>query len=204
MKKELVVAAAALIGTVALPAVAQQKPDAKGAVVTSTEPGKGTIAATVTVSARVEAIDQKTREVTLKGPQGNVTTVTAGPEVRNLAQVKVGDMVTVRYVEALTLTLKKGGKELVARKDSETGARAKAGERPAGAVARQVEVTADVIAVDAMTQTVTLKGPKQTVELKLRDPEQFKLVKVGDQVQAVYTEAVALAVEPAAAPAAKK
>ena len=67
---------------------------------------------------------------------------------------------------------------------------------------RQVEVTADVIAVDAKTQTLTLKGPKQTVELKVPDPAQFKMVKVGDQIQAVYTEALALSVE--TAPAAKK
>jgi ribosomal protein S17 len=199
MKKQLVIAAAALVGAISLPATAQTKPEAKGAVVKSTEPGKGTIASTVTVSARVEAIDQKTREVTLKGPQGNVTTITAGPDVRNLAQVKVGDMVTVRYLEALTLTLKKDGKELRSSKESETGARAKAGEKPGGVVAKQVEVTADVIAVDAKTQKITLRGPKRTVDLKLQDPEQFKLVKVGDQVQAVYTEAVALSVEPAAA-----
>jgi ribosomal protein S17 len=204
MKKQLVIAAAALVGAISLPAVAQQQPDAKGAVVKSTEPGKGTIATTVTVSARVEAIDQKTREVTLKGPQGNLTTITAGPDVRNLAQVKVGDMVTVRYLEALTLTLKKGGKELRSAKESDAGARAKAGERPGGVVAKQVEITADVIAVDAKTQTITLRGPKRTVDLKLQDPEQFKLVKVGDQVQAVYTEAVAIAVEPAAAAPAKK
>jgi hypothetical protein len=204
MKKQLVIAAAALVGAISLPAVAQQQPDAKGAVVKSTEPGKGTIATTVTVSARVEAIDQKTREVTLKGPQGNLTTITAGPDVRNLAQVKVGDMVTVRYLEALTLTLKKGGKELRSAKESDAGARAKAGDRPGGVVAKQVEITADVIAVDAKTQTITLRGPKRTVDLKLQDPEQFKLVKVGDQVQAVYTEAVAIAVEPAAAAPAKK
>jgi len=49
---------------------------------------------------------------------------------------------------------------------------------------------------------VTLKGPQRTVELKVRDPEQFKLIKKGDQVQATYTEAVAIAVTPAAAPAA--
>jgi Cu/Ag efflux protein CusF len=201
MKKEFVVAAA-LLGAVSLPAVAQQKPEAKGAVVTSTEPGKGTIATTVSVSATVTAIDQATREVTLKGPEGREVTVVAGPEVRNLAQVKVGDLVTVRYVEALTLSLKKGGKELRAAKESETAERAKAGEKPGAAAARRVEVTADVIAVDAKTQTVTLRGPKRTVDLKLRDPEQFKLVKVGDQVQATYTEAVALAVE-AAAPAKK-
>ena len=44
---------------------------------------------------------------------------------------------------------------------------------------------------------VTLRGPKQVVDLKVQDPEQFKLIKVGDQIQAVYTEAVALVVEPA-------
>jgi hypothetical protein len=46
---------------------------------------------------------------------------------------------------------------------------------------------------------VSLRGPKQTVDLQVRDPEQFKLVKVGDQVEATYTEAVALSVEPVAA-----
>jgi hypothetical protein len=46
---------------------------------------------------------------------------------------------------------------------------------------------------------VTLKGPKQTVDLKLNDPEQFKLVKVGDQVEATYAEALAVAVQPVAA-----
>ena len=56
-------------------------------------------------------------------------------------------------------------------------------------------ITADVIAIDAKTQTLTLKGPKQTVELRVPDPKQFKLVKVGDQIQATYTEAVAISVE---------
>ena len=63
---------------------------------------------------------------------------------------------------------------------------------------RQVTITADVIAVDPATQTVTLKGPKHTADLKVRDPEQFKLIKVGDQVEANYTGALAIAVEPAA------
>ncbi len=200
--KRQVILAAAIIGAVSLPAVAQQKPDAKGAVVTASEPGKGAIVATVAVSARVEAIDQKTREVTLKGPEGKLVTVTVSPEVRNLDKVKVGDMVTMRYIEALTLTLKKGGTELRGSTEREGAARAKPGETPAGVVARQVQVTADVIAVDAKVPSITLRGPNRTVELKVK-PEQFKLVKVGDQVEVVYTEAVAVALEPAAAPAKK-
>ncbi len=62
---------------------------------------------------------------------------------------------------------------------------------------RTVTVIADVIGVDAEKQTVKLKGPKRTVDLKVRDPEQLKLIKVGDQVEATFTEAVAVAVEPA-------
>jgi Cu/Ag efflux protein CusF len=58
--------------------------------------------------------------------------------------------------------------------------------------------------VNPKRQTVTLRGPKQTVTLKVRDPKQLKLVKAGDQVEATYTEAAAISVEPAPKPAAKK
>lgn len=186
---------AALI--VAQPALAQNQPAARGAVVAASAPGTATLAATVMVQAAVTAIDKATREISLKGPDGKVNTVTAGPEVRNFDQIKVGDMVTVRYVEALTLTLKKDGQALRSMTERPAAVRAPAGERPAGAVARQVEVTANVTAVDAKTQTITLRGPRNTVELKVPDAGQFNLIKVGDQIQATFTEAVALAVEPA-------
>jgi len=89
---------------------------------------------------------------------------------------------------------------------------AKPGQAPGAAAGRQVTVIADVMSVDAKKQTVRLRGPQRTVDLKVRDPNQFKLIKVGDQVEATFTEAVAIAVEPAprpaapapAAPAAKK
>ena len=43
-----------------------------------------------------------------------------------------------------------------------------------------------------------IEMPKQTVDLRIKDPNQLKLVKVGDQVEATYTEALAVSVEPAA------
>jgi len=125
-----------------------------------------------------------------------VVAMSVDPAVRNLDKVKVGDTVTVRYVEALSLTLKKDGKELRSATETTDAARAPAGSSPAGAVARQVEATADVVAVDPKTQTVTLKGPNRMVDLHVPDPGQFKLIKVGDQVHAVYTEAMAVGVEP--------
>jgi Cu/Ag efflux protein CusF len=35
------------------------------------------------------------------------------------------------------------------------------------------------------------------VDLRVQDPERLKRVKKGDQVKAVYTEALAISVEPA-------
>lgn len=195
MKHTLTVVCAALLGAAAQGALAQNAPQA--AALVASAPGTATMASSVTISATVTAIDKAARQVTLKGPEGKVHTVTVGPDVRNFDQIKVGDTVTARYVEALTLTLKKDGKDLRSMTDTPAAVRAPAGERPAGAVGRQVEVTANVTAVDPKTQTVTLQGPKQTVELKVPDPGQFKLIKVGDQIQATYAEAVAIAVEPA-------
>jgi hypothetical protein len=168
-----------------------------GAVVAGTAPGKVGIAEKVKATATITAIDKANRDVTLKGPQGNEMTVTAGPAVKNFDQLKVGDKVDLEYAEALTLELKKGGKELRQRSEREGSDRAQPGERPGAAAGRQITVIADVTAVDRKKQVVTLRGPKQTVDLKLRDPEQIKLVKVGDQVEATYREAIAVSVEPA-------
>ena len=45
--------------------------------------------------------------VTLKGPDGNVFTVHCGDQVKNLAQVKKGDLVQVTYYESLAYEVKK-------------------------------------------------------------------------------------------------
>ena len=41
-------------------------------------------AAVVMLEASVTAIDHKTRQVRLKGPEGDTVTITAGEEVKNL------------------------------------------------------------------------------------------------------------------------
>lgn len=194
MKQPLVIVGAALIAALSLPAYAQQKP-ADTAPVTSTAPGATSVATRSTVSATVQAIDPKTRQVTLKGPYDRVITVTAGPEVTRLNEIKVGDTVVMNFSEALSLTLKKDGKELRSRRESAAPFRPVEGALPAGVTSSRVEIVADVIAVDATAQTVTLRGPKQTMELRVSDPDQFALIKVGDQIQAVYTEAVAYSIE---------
>ena len=191
MRTSTFLAAVAIAALASTPALAQT-----GAAVVGKGPGVAGAAQTVRIGATITAIDAATRAVTLRGPQGREVVVTAGPEVRNFAQMKVGDKVDVEYVEALTLELKKGGGGAVARTETAGAAGAKPGTAPAGLAGRQVRVVADVVAIDQATQTVTLKGPQRTVDLKVRDPKQLALIAKGDQVEATYTEAVAIAVTP--------
>lgn len=161
-------------------------------------PGKGMMAEKVKVTATVVAIDSATRTATLKRQDGKVVDVVVPPEAKNFDKVKVGDRVVVEYARALSLELKKSGSAVREGSVQSATAPAPAGAVGGGAVANQVVILADVMAVNLKTSSVTLRGPKgNLVELTVPDPGQLKRVKKGDQVEAVYTEAVAITVEPA-------
>lgn len=197
--------ALALIAAVFAASAFAQKPEAKGGTVVTSEPGKATAVRAVQISALVVSIDKATRTVTLKGPKGNVVDVVAGDEVRNFDQIKVGDFVVVRYAQSLTLELRKVKGAVGDVTVREGAARAKPGEQPGAVGAREVTAIATVTAVDPKKSTITLKGPRgNVVVLDVQNPDQFKVVKKGDQVEVTYTEALALSVEPAPKPKAAK
>ena len=182
----------AVVAALALPAAAQT-----GAAVVAKEPGMAGAAETLKIAATITAIDAATRAVTLKGPQGREVTLTAGDQVKNFAQLKVGDQVNIEYIEALTHRAQEGqhGADRDAPRRPARPARSRRAPgrhgREAGDDRRRGR------RLDAKTQVMTLSGPQRTVELKVEDPEQFKLIAKGDRVEATYTEAMAIAVEPA-------
>ena len=61
----------------------------------------------IELKATVVAINYQTREVTLKGPEGNVVNVIAGPEVQRLNEVAVGDSVVARLTRAISIEVSK-------------------------------------------------------------------------------------------------
>jgi len=60
----------------------------------------------VQVTATVEAVDLPARLVSLRGPNGPAT-ISVGPQVSNLENVRVGDEVVVSYYEAIAAILRK-------------------------------------------------------------------------------------------------
>jgi hypothetical protein len=84
---------------------------AQQARVTS-KPGEtpgGAVAREVTVTATVTAIDTKAGTVTITGPQGKAETIKAR-DPKNLAKMKVGDLVELTYTQALAVALDKPAK----------------------------------------------------------------------------------------------
>jgi Cu/Ag efflux protein CusF len=158
----------------------------------------GKVGGTVTVTATVEDVDVAKRLVTLKDENGEVTELQVPKEVRNLPQVKKGDLVVATYHEAVAYEVFKAGTEMPGGQGSVVTERAKLGEKPHAGVAEVSSVTATIQAIDKAKSKVTLKGPEgNEVTVKVKDPKKLEGVNVGDQVQLTYTRALAISVHPA-------
>jgi hypothetical protein len=154
------------------------------------------------LTATVESVDPTTREVLLRGEGGNLVTVKAGPEVRNLAQVRPGDRVVLDYQEAIAVEIVRPGDTQPPVGDVTAAGRAEPGQRPAGLAGEAVRVRVRIDAVDPGAGVVTFTGPRgATRRVAARQPAMRDFVRglrPGDEVDIVYAEALAVRVEPAA------
>ena len=139
----------------------------QGSTVVSSEPGKASVVTVAEATATVVEINNSTRVVKLKSANGRMLDVVCGDEVKNFAQIHVGDNVKVSYKEALTLELKKTRAPLKASASVST-AGAAPGSQPAATTGVEITVLADVVAVDPVKSTISLKGPAgNVIDLKV-------------------------------------
>ena len=153
------------------------------------------------LTATVEAIDVPARLVELRGENGVTSTVVVGPEVKNLAQVEVGDRVVVSYYEGLAAEVKKKGEGVEGVDQTTTTVEAPAGARPGRAAGTTVRTTVTIESVDTSFDTVTFRradGMTRTLAVETPEGKRFiRELRPGDQVEVAYTEALAVSVQPA-------
>jgi len=154
---------------------------------------------TVEATATIEAIDPENRLLAVRGP-GGVATIVAGPEVKNFAQIHVGDEVKVTYTAAVGAAITKSKATPTTTYDAAAIA-APIGAKPAGAVGQTVSTTVQIESVDTSFDAVTFKRPDGFVRtIAVSSPEAKKFIrtlKKGDLVDVTYTEALAVSVVPA-------
>jgi len=194
-KRFLVVAVAAVLAVGAQSAFASNHAAAKTAKKSAGEQGAILVEA-VQATAKVTAVDPDTRKVTLE-VDGESKTVTCGPEVRNFDQIKVGDRLTITFVESLAVYLEKAG-PAAGGEEFSTVTLAPQGAKPGMLVTDTVVLKAKIQAVDAKKGVMTLTTPDgktKTLKVAKKDTE-LKALKKGDDIVVRVTEALAIQVEP--------
>jgi len=163
-------------------------------VVIVNAPGQVQGIAIVNVMATVQEIDKKTRTITLKKENGETLNIVAPDTVRNFDQIKVSDIVHAKYQTSITFEVVKEGSTEVGRAVQATSSRAKLGDKPSATLTRAVAMRANVTKVDPENKTITIQGEETTLEMDVKNPEHFKVVKAGDQIDALITESIAISV----------
>jgi ribosomal 50S subunit-recycling heat shock protein len=157
-------------------------------------PGGAMIEA-VSITATVESIDYKTRQITLKGPKGGMTTFIAGDEVKRFNEVKKGDQVTFDYTEGVAIDVRKAT-EAPKMVETQSLTRSKPSERPGGTIETVGFLTARVDGIDYNTRKVKLALPEGQV-LNFTAGDQVKRlneVKKGDEVVVEYLQKLTIKV----------
>jgi hypothetical protein len=181
-------AASMAIAAFAMAAAAAPKPFEKGE--------------THQATATVESVDPATRIVQLKSENGPLSFV-AGPEVKNLGQVHVGDKVNVTYYVGLAAKVIKSNATGVAHQDSESSSTsvAESGAKPSGKVVHNITTTVKIDSVDTSLDTIAFHradGGARSIAVQSPEAKKFiRTLKPGDLVDVTYTESVAVAVVPA-------
>lgn len=149
----------------------------------------------------VTKVDAKARTVTFRGPKGGLATLDIPPEAQNLDQVKAGQQYRMKYVEAVAVSISKGGAPSAIAVDQVK--LAPKGAKPGGVIARAEQISGVVDAIDYTDRYVAVRGPKgNMIALKVADDVALEELAAGDRIALTYTQA--LAVEMVAQPPAKK
>jgi hypothetical protein len=170
-------------GSESKPAPTANAPVAQSQVTTPTGGQAGRLEEDVfRVQAVISAVDMNTRRVTLTGPEGRSYTFTAGPEIKNLAQTRVGDKVSATFARRLLITVRRDDAPPGETYDT-TSATARLGEKPGMLVAEEVKITARVKSINASTRTAELEFSDGSVAAVTARPDvDLSKYTVGDNV----------------------
>ncbi len=164
---------------------------------TTFEPGKGVlIEQGAKITATVISVDREDRSITIKDPDGNIHEVELTDDVKNFAEISPGDRIVTEIYTGLLMTLAKPGEEFTDKTASQVAV-SEPGQKPQIVNVEMVETLAQISAINRETREVTVTGPRgKSVTLAVPENiEGFEKLKVGDNVNARYIEAFAIAVQ---------
>ena len=171
-----------------------------GTMVTTTTKGDdhGEERFTLEMQAQVRDLDIPNQIITLVSAQGDLLTFRINDQAPRLSEVRVGDLVRVRYQRSTAFELRRPTKEEKRnpRLLTDSVQKTPLSLPPGLSGQRYVRAVVKIIALDRSQQSVTVRGPDGTlVSAWIRDPALFSDMDVGDDAVVSYTESALVSVE---------
>jgi len=150
---------------------------------------------TFNLTTTITDIDKSNRLITLASPEGGKTTYTAGPQIRNFDQLKVGDKVNATFTEKMTIFVKGQGEDPRTTHASELSSAPK-GAKPGAMVSQAYEILATIKTLDTTNRIATLGfSDGQTRNVRVRPDVDMARYNVGDTVVIQVNSTLSVVVE---------
>lgn len=149
----------------------------------------------VTTEGVVTAIDKETRAITLKGPDGELVTVTAGEEIKRFNEIEVGDAIVFEYYTGIKAEFRAPTEAELADPIVVLAAGGKATDKadPAAAVGAMIKAVVTIEILNRPEMLATVKGPRGNyLTIEMEDEALMQRLNIGQQVILTYAEAMAI------------
>ena len=149
----------------------------------------------VTMQGTVTEVVKETRDITLRGTEGNLVTITAGEEVERFDEIEVGDIITFEYWEYLKAEFRKPTAEEIAEPlvAAAEGVKAPEGMDPGAVVGAVVKAVVTIEALNRPLMLATVKGPRGNyLAIPMEDEVLITQLSIGQVLILTYAEAVAV------------
>ena len=154
---------------------------------------------TVTELSTIVKIDKAAKAVSLKGPDGDITTVTIDPANVYLSNLKIGQQVTSTQAVNIIAELRKPSEAELADPfvvEVAAGTNNNIND-PAASVNTKIHMVVTVAAKNKKAGSVTLEGPNgRTLEVNPTNPKVMKHLKPGKTVVVYYTSLKIIKLDP--------
>ena len=143
-----------------------------------------------TMTAKVDRIERSSRVVTLRGDGNVLNTISVDPTIKAFDDLKVGDVVTVRYTESVIVAVRPNAK-LTPLQDTTEEARRAGGET----VLQQQKVVVTIDNIDSQRLFVTYRThDNQRGVRAVTDKALLEGLRAGDRVEITLTTARAVSI----------
>jgi hypothetical protein len=156
------------------------------------KPTQAAVVQTLTITAKVTDFDLAKRRITLVGPFDNEIVGIIADDVQGIDKIKVGDMLSLTYYEAIAAAVQKKGEPQPLFSATDAAATAYPGKVPKGVTSVTKSFT--IVSVDPDTNTLVLQDSAgKLLTRDVKRPEfaaKLKMLRPGDQVDVTYSDAI--------------